>query len=67
MNEDTTTSVTVASASLYASDVAQVEDFILRGKIHAATRGETYQGITIDIDENGFVELFSVGLDPIRL
>lgn len=58
---------TAASASLSRYDTATIEDALLRGKIYAQQNGETFMGMSIDIDVNGFVEIFIAGVETIRL
>jgi hypothetical protein len=64
---NTSPSPTAASASFSRFDTATIEDALLRGKIYAASIGETFMGMSIDIDIHGFVEIHIAGIDTVRL
>lgn len=57
----------VARFSFYDHECGRLIGFINEARKQAEERGERFYGISADIDSDGFVFIYSAGMDPIKL
>jgi hypothetical protein len=53
--------------SLYANDVARLVKFIDDARQYAQCNNDQFNGISVDVDKNGFVTVFAAGLAHLSL
>jgi hypothetical protein len=56
-----------ARFTLYKNDMERLCGFNRRAREYAAATGDSFCGLSFDVDEDGFITVYAAGLEPLKL